>query len=54
MENIDETFKDYIADLNVGIGDMRQFNALIQNATKSEMRDITAQLRLGLEQANNE
>ena len=54
MADLDTTFADYIADLNVGIGDMQQFNALVDNATKSEMKDITAQLRTGLENAENE
>ena len=52
MEDLDEVFKNYIADLNIGIGDMQQFKALVDNATKSEMKDITKQLRLGLDQAN--
>lgn len=54
MNNLDDTFKNYISDVNLGIGDMQQFTALIDNATKSEMKDITAQLRAGLEQAENE
>ena len=54
MANLDSTFKDYIADLNIGIGDMQQFQALIDNATSKEMKDITAQLRSGLEEAEND
>lgn len=54
MSNLDATFKNYISDVNVGIGDMQQFTSLIDNASKKELKDITAQLRSGLEQAENE
>jgi len=54
MADLDTTFADYISDLNLGIGDMQQFQALIDNATRSEMKDITKQLRAGLNESENE
>ena len=54
MSNIDGTFKRLIGDLTFGIGDMQQFTALIDNASKKELRDITSQLRIGLNQAQSE
>ena len=51
MNNIDETFKDFIANLRYGVGDMQEFTALIENADKHELRDITANLRAGLNDA---
>ena len=54
MSNIDGTFKRLIGDLTFGIGDMQQFTALIDNASNKELRDITSQLRIGLNQAQNE
>lgn len=54
MSDIDGTFARLIGDLSLGIGDMQQFTALIDNASKKELRDITSQLRLGLNNAENE
>ncbi len=54
MADLDTTFADYISDLNLGIGDMQQFQALIDNATRSEMKDITKQLRAGLNESETE
>ena len=54
MSNIDGTFSQLINDLQYGIGDMQQFTALIDNASKKELKDITSQLRVGLNQAESE
>lgn len=54
MSDIDGTFNRLIGDLSLGIGDMQQFTALIDNASKKELRDITSQLRVGLNQAETE
>lgn len=54
MSDIDGTFSQLINDLQYGIGDMQQFTALIDNASKKELRDITSQLRVGLNQAESE
>ena len=54
MSDIDGTFSQLINDLQYGIGDMQQFTALIDNANKKELKDITSQLRVGLNQAESE
>lgn len=54
MSDIDGTFSQLINDLQYGIGDMQQFTALIDNASKKELKDITSQLRVGLNQAESE
>ena len=54
VSNIDTTFKQLISDLQYGIGDMQQFTALVDNASKKELKDITASLRTGLANAENE
>lgn len=54
MSDIDGTFSKLINDLQYGIGDMQQFTALIDNASKKELKDITSQLRVGLNQAESE
>ena len=54
ISDIDGTFSQLINDLQYGIGDMQQFTALIDNASKKELRDITSQLRVGLNQAESE
>ena len=54
MSDIDGTFSQLINDLQYGIGDMQQFTALIDNASKKELKDITSQLRAGLNQAESE
>ena len=54
MSDIDGTFSQLINDLQYGIGDIQQFTALIDNASKKELKDITSQLRVGLNQAESE
>ena len=54
MSDINGTFSQLINDLQYGIGDMQQFTALIDNASKKELKDITSQLRVGLNQAESE
>lgn len=54
MSDIDGTFSQLINDLQYGIGDMQQFTALIDNSSKKELKDITSQLRVGLNQAESE
>ena len=54
MSDIDGTFARLIGDLQYGIGDMQQFTALIDNASKKEMKDITSSLRLGLDNAKKD
>ena len=54
MSNIDSTFDEFIKTLNFGVGDMQQFTALVNNADKHELKDITTQLRAGLTQAEQE
>lgn len=49
--NMDKVFANMIPKLKEGIDDMRIFNALIENAEKHELKDITVNLREGIKNA---
>ena len=52
--NMDKVFAEMIPTLKEGITDMTVFDALLENAEKHELKDITSNLRAGLENAEIE